>query len=242
MQTSDLPAAAVLDLWQAVEGAAPVERSLALAAAGGGSPHELARLPLGRRDAQLLALHPGALEATARCPACGEDAHFAVEPSALIEREAEAAPPAPVRTGGFVVRWRPVSSRDVLAAAAAADAGAAERVLLARCVTRAAGPDGEVDVTELPPEVREELARAMADADPLAEILVDLDCPACGQAFVADLDVGTFVWAALRRRAHGLLREVDALARSYGWTEAEVLALSERRRAAYLELATGGRR
>jgi hypothetical protein len=30
---------------------------------------------------------------------------------------------------------------------------------------------------------------------------------------------------------------VDALARAYGWTETEVLALGDRRRAAYLELA-----
>jgi hypothetical protein len=30
---------------------------------------------------------------------------------------------------------------------------------------------------------------------------------------------------------------VHVLARAYGWTESEVLALGERRRAAYLELA-----
>jgi hypothetical protein len=82
----------------------------------------------------------------------------------------------------------------------------------------------------------------MAEADPLAEVLVDHSCSACGGAFTADLDVGSFVWAELQARARRLMKEVDLLARAYGWTETEVLALSERRRAAYLELARGATR
>jgi hypothetical protein len=33
---------------------------------------------------------------------------------------------------------------------------------------------------------------------------------------------------------------VDAIARAYGWRESEILGLSERRRAAYVELALQG--
>jgi len=44
----------------------------------------------------------------------------------------------------------------------------------------------------------------------------------------------------VRARAQRLLREVDALAHVYGWTESEVLALGERRRAAYLALTQEG--
>src|SRR5262249_26139255 len=108
----------------------------------------------------------------------------------------------------------------------------AERVLLERCVVIRSGPAGE-----LPAEIRASVARAMAEADPLAEVLADIVCPSCEGAFVADVDLGAFVWAELRVRALRLLREVDALARAYGWSESEVLALSARRRAAYLELA-----
>ena len=77
----------------------------------------------------------------------------------------------------------------------------------------------------------------MLAADPLSEVLVGVACPACGTEFVVDLDVAGFVWAELRGRARELLRDVHVLARAYGWTESEVLALGERRRAAYLELA-----
>jgi hypothetical protein len=48
------------------------------------------------------------------------------------------------------------------------------------------------------------------------------------------------VWAEVDVRARRLLADVATLARTYGWTEPEVLALSEARRAAYLRLATEG--
>jgi len=223
----ELSAAATLDLWQAVEGRDPVGRSLALAAAGGREPDELARLPLGRRDALLLELYAGqALDATADCPQCGERAEFAVDTRELLARAGAAMEPAPVGS----VAWRSPDSLDVLAAAAAGDEDAAERVLLERCTGSA----------DLPAEVRAEVARAMAEADPLAEVLVQVPCPACGANFVADVEVAAFVWAELRTRATRLLHEVDVLARAYGWTEAEVLALGDRRRAVYLELAGAG--
>jgi hypothetical protein len=214
-----LSAAGTLDLWQEAEGRAPVERSLALAAAVAGRPlEELSALPIGERDALLLELHAGeALDATAACPACGEQAEFSVDTRALAARAAGAKPG----------KWRPPDSTDVAAAAATRDAEAAERVLLERCAGSA----------ELSPEERADVVAAMAEADPLAEVLVDVSCPACGEDFVADLDIGAFVWADVRARAQRLLFEVDVLARAYGWTEIEVLALDERRRASYLELA-----
>jgi len=240
----DLSAAVTLDLWETGAGLGPVERSLALAAAADPAArdaYDVARLPLGRRDARLLRLHAAlggwTLEATAPCPACGEPAEFAVDARALLAQAGETSPPAPVEAGGFVVAWRPPDSRDVAAAADAGDAPAAERVLLERCVTAATGPDGDVDPTALPQEVRDALTRAMGEADPLAEVLVNVACPACESAFAADLDVAGFVWAEVHAHAQRLLREVDVLARAYGWTEAEVLALSDRRRAEYLQLA-----
>ena len=214
-----LSAAGTLDLWQEAEGRDPVGRSLALAAAVSGRPlEELSALPIGRRDALLLELHAGeTLDATAACPACGEQAEFSVDTAALIARAED-----PKRTG-----WRPPDSNDIAAAAATGDAEAAERVLLERCAGSA----------DLSPDERAAVVAALAEADPLAEVLVDVSCPACGEEFVADLDIGAFVWADVRARAQRLLLEVDALARAYGWTEAEVLALGERRRGAYLQLA-----
>ena len=109
------------------------------------------------------------------------------------------------------------------------------------CSSDLSGPEGEVGPSALPADVRAALARAMAESDPLAEVLVAVSCPACETVFAADLDLGAFVWAELRAHAQRLLREVDVLARAYGWTEADVLALDDRRRGAYLELAREAR-
>ena len=248
MGPPNLSTAATLDLWQAAERRDPVERSLLLAAASGGAPadDELARLPLGRLDARLLALHRelggGDLEATALCPTCEHRLEFSLDPGELLDRAADPASPTPVESGGYIVAWRLPDSRDAAAAAATGDAAAAERALLARCVSEASGPDGGVDSSALPAEVRGALARSMADADPLAEVRVEVGCSNCGSDYMVDLDLGEFVWAELRARARRLLREVDALERSYGCTEAEVLALDNGRRAAYLDLLREGAR
>jgi hypothetical protein len=213
-----LSAAGTLDLWQEAEGRGPVGRSLVLAAVSGRPVDELAALPIGRRDALLLELHADeTLDATAACPTCGEQAEFSVETAALLARADDARP----------AEWRPPDSNDVAAAAATGDAEAAERILLERCAGTA----------ELSPDERATVVVAIAEADPLAEVLVDVSCPACSEEFVADLDIGAFVWATVRARALRLLLDVDALARAYGWTEAEVLALGDRRRDAYLRLA-----
>src|SRR5580765_934044 len=224
----ELRSSAVLELWEEADALPPVGRALTLASLEGGDAAELARLPLGRRDARLLRLHAAlvgpALEATASCPYCGEAAEFALDVDELLARGDDAVAPEPVDAAGRRIVWRLADSRDVIEAAGAADVEAAERLLFARCVE--SGGD----------DAREAVTAAMAEADPLAEVLVDLPCPACGEAFVADVDVPRFVWAEVRARALGLLRDVDALARAYGWTEAEVLELGESRRAAYLEL------
>jgi hypothetical protein len=244
--TPALSAAAALDLWERAEPLAPHERALALArlAEPTAAAGELARLPLGRRDALLLRLRAQlagpALQATAPCPRCGEELELSIDVDALLARQGQWAPPAPVELDGFVVSWRSPTSEDVAAAAVAGDAASAERVLLARCVTAANSPAGAMEPAALPEVVRAAVADAMAAADPLAEVLLELGCPACTAAVVVELDLAGFVWAELGARTRRLLRDVDVLARTYGWSEAEVLALGEQRRGAYVRLALGG--
>lgn len=240
-----MPASLILKLWEHGGDLPPAARALALAAAARPEEaDELAAVPLGRRDARILhlgrALVGDRLEATATCPGCRELVEFGLDVDALLARAGAATATAPVEARGYAVSWRSPDTRDFAAAAAGEDVTAAEVVLLERCVLSATGPDGEVAASALPPEVRASLAAAMAEADPLAEVLIDLACPRCDEHFVADLDIAGFVWEEVRRRAHRLLDEVAALAVAFGWSEDEVLALSERRRAEYLGLARRG--
>lgn len=232
----------VLRLWETGEPLDALSRAVALASAD----DDAACIALGERDARLLELTGAVagpvLESVTACPTCGEQVSIALGVEELLDlgRTDARDLTVDVRHGGHKVTARCLDSRDMAAAAATGDADLAERVLLERCVVRATGPDGApVAATALPREVQEAVDEAVAAADPLADVLVDLACPGCDAAFTAEVDVVAHAWTAIRRSARTLLADVDALARTYGWTEPEVLALSETRRNAYLRLARG---
>ena len=97
-----------------------------------------------------------------------------------------------------------------------------------------------VQVDALPDSVTTSLAERMTECDPGAETLLNLDCPACGHRWQAPLDVAAFVWAEINALSRRLLREVQTLARAYGWREPDILTMSAVRRQAYLEMAGSG--
>jgi hypothetical protein len=230
----------ILALWDRAASLEAGPRALALitAAEPATAVHDLACLPVGRRDALLLDLYEtlsagGTLDALADCQECGECMEFTT--TCAVLRTPEAGPePRPVEVDGYVVTWRPVDSRDLQALPD--DTDVAEQLLLDRCVSRAVGPDGEARGSALPDTVRQAVADAMAASDPQADVGVALTCPACGTLGEHPLDIAEMLWSRIRTRAHQLLVEVDTLARAYGWSEPEILALGEHRRAAYLAL------
>jgi len=77
---------------------------------------------------------------------------------------------------------------------------------------------------------------ALAESDPLAEVTMAVGCPSCASVVSARLDIGSHLWARIDADVHQGLREVAALTRAFHWGEAEILAMNDRRRRAYLEL------
>ena len=96
--------------------------------------------------------------------------------------------------------------------------------------------DQELPASELPDAVMEAVTNRMAQADPQADVQLAIRCPNCGHQWEAPFDIGSFLWTEIHACAMRLLREIHALASAYGWREADILALSPRRRQAYLEL------
>ncbi|MCU7820366.1 hypothetical protein [Kitasatospora sp. DSM 101779] len=246
-----LHAGEVLRLWDECRDASPQTRALALATAAddGTSPVPPADRPVGRVTALLLrlrnALAGPRMAATVGCPGCHGTVEFRATTEALLALEDEIVDtPPPLPHGGHEVLWRCPSYRDLQAVAAQPEAEDPEHgalLLLQRCLLSLRQEDGTAaqSAVDLPDTVRGALTEAMASADPLAEVLVDLRCPDCGYAFTAEFDVAAFVWAEVESRGRQLLLDIDALARSYGWSEHEVLALSESRRASYIRIVTG---
>lgn len=202
------------------------------------TPAALAALPIGERDALLLqlrrALFGPTMVCSARCPACGERCEWE-QPAATAPAPQSPADGTVWQHDGWRVRLRVPTGLDVAALSEAGAAGDAA-AWLACCVVDAERDGQAVSPEAVPAELAGPLADALVAADPRLDSAVALTCPACAQAWEADLDIGAYLLAEIDAWARTLLGEVHELARAYGWTEGEVLALGPRRRATYLAM------
>jgi hypothetical protein len=224
-----------LDLWEQGFGLHPLDRGLLLLGAGlpGASYESLADWPLGRRNQALAELRCASfgprLQAWTACTQCGEKLEFEMDGRTLAKGTAEARK----NREAIVVNghsFRLPTSRDLAQAAQEADPDMAAIRLMESCRVG----DGESPVWS--EEDLEEIGTRLALADPMAEIVINLRCPVCGNESSEVLDIAGFLWSEIEARAKRLLWDVHALASAYGWTEREILSLSEHRRALYLEM------
>ena len=229
----------ILTVWETAHRCHPVDQALALLM--GAEPEcsrdDLAALPLGWRDAGLLALRAATFgdnfSGRSICPQCHGAVEFELACSALRVPSAEIQETT-LQKDGYQFRLRLLNSFDLAAAAGTADVAAARRVLLQRCVVEARCNDALVTVDELPEAISTAVAQAVLAADPQAELLFNLTCPACEHRWHATLDIAHILWREVDARAQRLLMEVHLLARAYGWREADILGMSPARRNAYL--------
>lgn len=236
----------LLHMWEQAGGLASIERALVLATDPDDDPPLTAlpvgylNRPVGQLNQRLLLLRDRLfgpiLEIAVSCSECNRMNEFEMSTRVLTDVK-----PAEVVSvmihGEYAVEWRSPTPADLLAVADATDPSEALRE---RCL-RVTGPDGrERSHRELSREAWAAVDTLLAEADPLAEIRVDVICSECSADFATSLDPGLFLWAEIDAHARRTLAEIDVLARAYGWTEPEVLALSEARRAAYLRLVLDG--
>ena len=221
----------LLALWERGNPLHPLDRAMLVLAAAvpGVSFDTLADWPLGKRNATLAALRIACfgprLEGWSTCPQCEEKLEFEID-ATLFAQSVDDSSSAPVSVNRHTFRLP--TTRDLAGIAGMQDPATAALSLAESCRIGPGQPATAADLGEI--------GEALAAADPLAEILLAMPCPVCGHEGSASLDLIAFFWAELERRARRLLREVHHLASAYGWTEPQILALSDHRRAAYLEM------
>lgn len=194
----------LLSIWERGEGQRASRRALALLG------DDFATVPIGRRDAELLALRVAwfgdAFTGVTSCPACGEE----IELSFFAD---EVRRDTPDQTG-----YRLPTTEDLIAIEHLTDVDEARAALLARCAAS------------------EEDVERMAMLDPQADVQIDADCPSCGHRWREPFDIVTFLWTEISVLARRLLADVHDLASAYHWSERDILAMSPARRNAYLEM------
>ncbi len=242
-----LSAEHILRVWEIGQNQHPLDRALTLLtfALPNQTRSELATLSIGRRDAYLLTLREltlgPQLNCYAECPNCGEQLEFTLEVGAirLVDPEQSLALGYQFTLDSVELQFRLPDSIDLAAVMVTRNLEKASLQLMQRCLLQAQRDGQAIAFEELPEEAIAQLQTQMAAADPQAETLLDLACANCQHSWQVLFDIGEFFWAELNAQAKRLLREIHTLARAYGWSEADILAMSASRRKYHLELVSG---
>lgn len=224
----------LLDLWEEAAAVPPCAVGAVLLHHAGiiDDPVEVLDLPLSQVATLLARVWTSTFGPTADClidcPQCGEDLELVLpleELAALPELDSSGS----VGSSGLVVRFP--ATRDLLAVTAASDPA---HELLRRCLADADGR--AVDPAGLSADLRMDVEATTQRLAGAAAAVVTTVCPACGAPVRVDVDPGEILWQRLRAAVPAVLADVTDLAAAFGWSEADVLALSPARRAAYLDL------
>jgi hypothetical protein len=227
----------LLGLWESGLRRHPLDRALlALSAALPEMPcAELADWPLGRRNQALTRLRclcfGPFLRGWTACVQCGEKLEFEMNAQILAGGETgeNNGSNEPVTVNGRTFRLP--TSRDLARAAGESDPMAGAVRLAESCLVEASPP------AKWSEEELSAIGERLALADPLAETRLALHCPDCGNDWQETLDIASFFWTELEARVRQVLAAIHTLASAYGWSEGEILSLSQNRRAIYLEMA-----
>jgi hypothetical protein len=247
----------LLHLWEGGLSRHPLDRALlALGAAFPETPYErFADWPLGRRNKALVDLRCKCFGARiagwTSCAACGENLEFDLDGRALtiVGMNPDERSYANQQDESIVVNqrsYRLPTSRDLAKVAQETDPRRAAIRIVENCRLAPAAPHAPIEhvanslsvpSSELwSDEELDEIGEQMALADPLAETRLTLHCPKCENDWEEALDIIAFLWAEIEAHARRLLWEIHSLASAYGWSETEILSLSELRRARYVEM------
>lgn len=211
---------AILVIYGRGMAAGPAERASLLCAAAGGDSD---RLSVGDVDRAiwgwLRATFDGPHDAVLTCAACGDDVEFTL-PDDFAWPARQGDDMVTVVHGGAEHRMRMPRLADLRGGTLARD----------RLADGAPWDD---------PAFAAAAEAALLEADPGIRVEVRLDCAACGAAQVTVFDAAGFAWARLEQAARRVVREVATLARAFGWSEAELTAMTPERRAIWLAEVEG---
>ncbi len=234
----------LIALWERDRSGLPVaEKALFLLALArpDASREALGAMPIGTRDRTLIelraALFGHKLQALSSCNECNEQLEVELHIGDFLASVAPADPAAhaSLTAGGIDLQVRLPTTDDAIAVAHTADGDEARHALVRRCILAASRDGASVTPNDLDDDVIVRISETMETLDPLSEIRLNLACSACASTQSVLLEIGSYLWTELVSEAERLLEDVHGLAHAYGWREADILAMTGKRRQFYLD-------
>lgn len=231
---SNLMPAQILEMWESGVALHPLDRALLLLRwmRPNMMLSELANIPLGQRDQMLLALRSElfgrVLPCYADCPACRTRLEFTLDAEAFRSENNH----PPIEVDGLQIRQP--TSRDLASVMTEPDPERAAQQLAQQCCRLVAKQESDASPLLNPAQLAK-IESILTEIDAAADIVLDFTCTQCGYVWQTPFDISDYLWREIDTYAARLMNDIHALARAYGWSEYEILGLSEIRRAAYLE-------
>ncbi len=196
---------------------------------------EFLDLPVGARDRLIMSIRAQMLAAPLRsepeCGECGARFELTAMPEDLGFGNEGPQSDAGVRSvsiDGKQIKLRAVRLSDLLAVEAIADVPHAAQLLAERAC--------EGDAQDLSLAA---LEAALEEMDPGADVWLATQCPECGAEHNLAFDPVHYTATELRHLTRRILQDVVDIARVFHWSERDILALPESRRAYYVAEALG---
>lgn len=205
-------------------------------------PDEVAKLSIGERDTRLIQLREwmfgSSLKNMVDCPVCSQRVEWETSIEDLKLPPAhnhETAKVFVLEVDEFNIRFRLPNSIDIASVIANSDKPDPAK-LLTSCILKAQHNQEDYDINDLPDSVLEALGERIEKLDSRADICMMLSCPDCSHSWEARFDIASYLWAEINSWAKRTLRDVFILARTFGWSENEILNMNPVRRHLYLEM------
>lgn len=205
--------------------------------------NDVAKLSIGDRDVRLFQLRQwmfgSILKNIADCPACTERIEWETSIKDLRLPPVHNHEPAKefdLEVDEFNIRFRLPNSIDISSVIANNVRQPDPRMLLITFILEARCNQDMYEINDLPDKVLKALDRRIEELDPQADIRMKINCPNCNHQWDARFDIASYLWTEINSWTKRILRDVCILARTFGWSEQDILKMNSTRRHLYLEM------
>ena len=243
-----LTALQLLDVWEQGHSYPIFHRALFLLAAASDDlgMDDLLSMNIGKIDAALIDLRDltfgPMINCLESCPVCNSPLELPLRISDLKANASDISSESlSIISGEYEIDFSLPTSRDLIAISSYNNIEKAKDLLLRRCITqirrngRVCSKVSSNDVP-IPDRSREEISKRMREIDSQANVEINLICPSCGSDWQRVFDIATFFCREIDIWALRTLREVHILASAYGWSEKEIVEMSQWKKDLYMEM------